>query len=227
MKKSEALAHWKSLEENQNPLQHMNAVEYKAKGSKFGACGIRIDGTPDFVDSVLSNLKDLIAGENDSTRLELAYREVNTTEIKGQKKSFDNKSEDAVVCYIRLHERGHQARYYNQRVSDTRKASQSKSKYNEYVVEMVSMRFEGQEIGKSIDVWIEEYPHTPEDSFAVVGKFPNSDEFNISDLISKEDATVFLNDMKWFLTDCLNMTVYDKTDDSLETIIDNLKKITS
>ena len=51
MKKSEALAHWKALEENQPILPHFSPIPYKASGSNYGACGIRIDGNPAFVDT--------------------------------------------------------------------------------------------------------------------------------------------------------------------------------
>ena len=113
MKKQEAMIHWSDLEEGQNPLQHMTPIENKATGSRYGACGIRIDGNPDFIDAVLSNLKPLLAGENAETRLELARNDVKPTEINGKVKSYENADEDAQVCYVRLHARGHMARQVN------------------------------------------------------------------------------------------------------------------
>mgnify|MGYP004448570747 FL=1 len=105
-KKHEVLQDWKQLQDNQDPLEHMAPIPYKSTGSKYGACGIRIDGTPEFIDAVLSNLKSLINGENQVTRLELARSEVKPTTINGETKSFVNKSLNAEVCYIRLHIRG-------------------------------------------------------------------------------------------------------------------------
>ena len=103
MKKSETLAHWKALEANQNPLPHMTPIPYKAEGSTYGACGVRIDGNPAFVDAVLSCLKGLIDGENGLTRLTLARSVVDGS---GLGKRLANKDADAEVCYIRLHQRG-------------------------------------------------------------------------------------------------------------------------
>lgn len=113
MDKKEAMEHWKSLEPNQNPLEHMQVIPYKSGGSKYGTCGIRVDGSPEFIDAVLSNLKPLLDGEGDETRLELARREVTPTEVKGQVKGYANRVREAEVCYIRLHERGHEAKRMN------------------------------------------------------------------------------------------------------------------
>ena len=113
MKKSEAMKHWRETSENQNPLDHMNAIPYKATGSRFGACGIRIDGPPEFIDAVLSNLKDILDGENDETRLELSRNKVKPTNIDGKVKTYDNADDEAEYCYVRLHQRGHEASHVN------------------------------------------------------------------------------------------------------------------
>ena len=111
MKKSDTLKKWESIPEGMPILPHFDAIPYKAKGSTYGACGIRIDGNPAFIDSVLSRLKDLAAGENHETRLTLARSEVKTKlEINGKIKSFQNTADAAQVCYIRLHERGSEAK---------------------------------------------------------------------------------------------------------------------
>ena len=111
MKKAQALARWKATQADLPILPHMDVIPYKAKGSTYGACGIRIDGNPEFIDAVMSRLKDLIDGENHFTRLNLARSEVKTKlEIGGNVKHFDNTSAEAEVCYIRLHERGSDAK---------------------------------------------------------------------------------------------------------------------
>ena len=102
-KKEESLRNWKSLPERQDPLRVMTPIAYKATGSSYGACGIRIDGNPAFIDAVLSNLKTIINGENHITRLELARSEVNGQNLG---KVFNKKEDGAEVCYIRLHMRG-------------------------------------------------------------------------------------------------------------------------
>ena len=104
--KAENLKHWKDLEKNQNILKHFEPIPYKAKGSRYGACGIRIDGSPQFIDAVLSRLTDLIAGENHLTRLELARSKVDGSKLG---KKFENQTDDAECCYIRLHVRGGEA----------------------------------------------------------------------------------------------------------------------
>lgn len=108
MKKSETLAHWRSLPDNQNPAKHCRPIPYKAKGSTYGACGVRIDGTPEFVDAVLSCLKSMLALENGSTRLGLSRKEVDSNF-----KSVPNAETRAEVCYIRCHKRGRQASMMN------------------------------------------------------------------------------------------------------------------
>lgn len=103
MKKSETLDQWRNMPENQPILKHFNPIPYKARGSTYGACGIRIDGTPQFVEAVLSHLKELIAGENHVTRLALARSVVDGSGIG---KELPNAENQAEVCYIRLHMRG-------------------------------------------------------------------------------------------------------------------------
>ena len=107
------LQHWAQLPANQPILKHMKVIHYKARGSKYGTCGIRIDGTPEFVDAVLSHLQELIAGENSMTRLELSRSQVGPVTIGDQTKGFENAETGAEVCYIRLHERGPEAQMLN------------------------------------------------------------------------------------------------------------------
>lgn len=105
MKKAQTLTRWQALEAGQPILPHMKPIPYKTTGSRYGACGIRIDGNPAFVDAVLSRLKDLIDGENHVTRLELAR---NTVDGSGIGKALPNAGRGAECCYIRLHMRGEQ-----------------------------------------------------------------------------------------------------------------------
>ncbi len=111
--KKEHLARWSNLPENQPILPVMEPVPYKAKGSKYGECGIRIDGSPAFVDAVLSRLKDLLEAEGEDTRLDTSRREVKAVQINGEMKCFPNKARDAEVCYIRVAMRGDEMRACN------------------------------------------------------------------------------------------------------------------
>jgi hypothetical protein len=106
MKKAEAMQRWHAIPADQDALRHMAPIPYKAEGSRYGACGIRIDGNPEFIDAILSRLKPLLDGENHVTRLELARSDVKPTEINGKRRSFNNADRAAEVCYIRLHMRG-------------------------------------------------------------------------------------------------------------------------
>jgi hypothetical protein len=108
--KETALAAWRGMTRKINPLPLMRAIPYKTSGSKYGTCGIRIDGTPEFIDAVLSHLTDLLPGEGVETRLELARRPVEGVEINGTRKTFENRAVAAEVCYIRLHERGEEGK---------------------------------------------------------------------------------------------------------------------
>lgn len=102
MKKADALEEWKRLEPNQPILPVMTPIPYTAKGSKYGACGIRIDGNPAFVNAVLSRLKDIIEGESGLTRLQFSRSRVNNV----LDKHFANREAEAECVYIRLCERG-------------------------------------------------------------------------------------------------------------------------
>ena len=88
---------------NQAILPHFRPIPYKAEGSRYGACGIRIDGTPAFIDAVLSHLQEVLDGENQITRLELSRAKVDGAKLG---KAFHNAEDDAEVCYIRVHMRG-------------------------------------------------------------------------------------------------------------------------
>ena len=117
MKKEETLNQWRGLEADQPIMKHMDSIPYKSEGSSYGACGVRIDGNPAFIDAILSHLKEMISGENGTTRLELAR---NTVDGKGLGKRFDKALPDAQVCYIRLHERGGEAQMMNAFVEGVR-----------------------------------------------------------------------------------------------------------
>jgi hypothetical protein len=117
MKKAEALKHWDRLPENLPIMPHFTPLPYKAKGSTYGACGIRIDGTPEFIDAVMSRLKDLMEAENETTRLSLARTPVDGATLG---KTFANKETQAEVCYIRRATRGHEAQIMASRYGITR-----------------------------------------------------------------------------------------------------------
>ncbi len=111
MKKAEALKKWKQLEDDQNYMEHLVPIPYQQRGSKYGACGLRIEGNSEFVDAVLSQLKDLITAENDVTRLGLSRKTVTPREDKEQDNPYADGNHE--VVYIRVHMRGGQAQQVN------------------------------------------------------------------------------------------------------------------
>ena len=109
MEKKEALRRWQNLEPDRDILPHFTPIAADARGSTFGACGIRISGNPEFIDAVLSRLKDLLAAEAGSTRLSLSRQPVKPVSInKGDSvvdKKWGNADTDAETCYIQIRER--------------------------------------------------------------------------------------------------------------------------
>lgn len=109
MEKKEALRRWQNLEPDQEILPHFTPIAADARGSTFGACGIRISGNPEFIDAVLSRLKDLLAAEAGSTRLNLSRQPVKPVSITNGEtvtnKQWRNADTDAETCYIQIRER--------------------------------------------------------------------------------------------------------------------------
>lgn len=109
MEKKEAIRRWQNLEPDQPIIPHFTPIAADARGSTFGACGIRISGNPEFIDAVLSRLKDLLSFEAGSTRLVLSRQPVKTVAIKAGdsvvEKQWKNADTDAETCYIQVRER--------------------------------------------------------------------------------------------------------------------------
>lgn len=109
MEKKKALRRWIETPEGLPILPHFTPLPADAKGSTFGACGIRISGNPQFVDAVLSRLKDLIEAECGATRLHFGRNEVKPVAIaKGGdvvEKQWRNADANSEVCYIQIRER--------------------------------------------------------------------------------------------------------------------------
>jgi len=103
MKKAEILSHWNQIEPDQKIK--ISQVPYKHTGSTYAEDGIRLTGSRGFIDSVLSNLKELLQHENGSTRLQLNYQESKDRETGIPTGSYN--------CYIQVHERGSEAKMVN------------------------------------------------------------------------------------------------------------------
>lgn len=107
-KKAQMMDRWKKLREGgpMGILYWMTPNPRSMKGSRFGTNNIRIMGEPKFVDAVLSNLADLIDGENEETLLHLSQFDANEVVKSDQLRSCPNVLPDAEVIYISLLERG-------------------------------------------------------------------------------------------------------------------------
>ena len=109
MEKKKALQRWIATPADLPILPHFTALPADAKGSTFGACGIRISGNPEFIDAVLSRLKDLISAESGATRLHFGRNPVKAVAISKDgevvEKQWKNADTDSEVCYIQIRER--------------------------------------------------------------------------------------------------------------------------
>jgi len=103
MKKEQMLNHWKKIKPRQSIA--VCEIPYKHKGSTYDCDGIRITGSAQFIDSVLSNIKDLLQHENGEQRLGVAYQQSKDKDTGALLDSFN--------CYIQVHERGHEAKMCN------------------------------------------------------------------------------------------------------------------
>jgi hypothetical protein len=103
MKKAEFLNHWTSIPANQDILP--TPVPYKHKGSTYDEDGIRITGSKAFIDSVLSHLKQILAYESNTTRLQIVFKETVDRETGIETGKYN--------CYVQVHERGGQAAMMN------------------------------------------------------------------------------------------------------------------
>lgn len=77
-KKADVLQFWKNLRPNM-PIQ-MEPVPETHEGTRFRSDGLRITGSPAFINSVLSRVKDIIQMESDTVRLDVEYREIENQE---------------------------------------------------------------------------------------------------------------------------------------------------
>lgn len=124
MNKAQVIEHWHKVKRNQ-PIA-ISPVPYKHTGSTYAEDGIRLTGSKQFIDSILSRLTDLLEHENDDTRLQLVYKQSVDKDTGVELPSYN--------CYIQVHERGHEARMCNAFVSGIK--NQNFGKYNGMAMDM-------------------------------------------------------------------------------------------
>lgn len=77
-KRADVIEHWKELQANM-PLA-ITPVSDEHKGTRFNTDGLRVTGSPAFINSVISRLKDFLAYENGGNKLDVEYRQVENKE---------------------------------------------------------------------------------------------------------------------------------------------------
>lgn len=96
--KPQVVQHWKDLAPGL-PMAQLRIIPRGYKGKTFSFDGLRINGSPEFIDGVLSRIKELIAYEGGDTRLSVIY-----------KQQVDNKTQQAIPgsfsFYIQVKQRG-------------------------------------------------------------------------------------------------------------------------
>ena len=97
--KTDILDYWKTVQPNM-PIT-ARPIQYSHKGSTYGEDGIRITGSPNFISTVISHLKDFLSYESQRTKLAVSYRE---TESPSKVAAGQNKT--SFVFYIAVKERG-------------------------------------------------------------------------------------------------------------------------
>lgn len=97
--KDEVIEYWKGLRPD-TPIQ-MRSIDYGHKGSTYGEDGLRITGSPQFIGSIISRIKELLAYESPTTKLSVTYRQ---TESPSQ--AAIGQSKTSYVFYVSARERG-------------------------------------------------------------------------------------------------------------------------
>lgn len=83
-KRQDVVSFWQSLKPNM-PIKP-TPVSRLHKGTRFDQDGIRITGSPDFINGVISRLKDMLQYDaHPGTKLDVEYRQIETKdgEVKG------------------------------------------------------------------------------------------------------------------------------------------------
>lgn len=96
-KRADIIRFWQSLQPNQ--LIQPAPVSKYHRGTKFRQDGLRITGSPDFINGVLSRIKDMLQFEtNPGTKLDVEYRQI-------ENKEGSPYQQPIYVCYIHVLQR--------------------------------------------------------------------------------------------------------------------------
>lgn len=96
--KKEIIDAWEKMDPNAS-FTTLRVIPKGYKGSSLPYDGMRINGSPQFIDTTLAKLKDLLRYENPQTRLSVIY-----------KQQIDTKTQmlrpNSYVAYIQVRQRG-------------------------------------------------------------------------------------------------------------------------
>jgi len=119
MKKKEMLQHWTELKGDMRLAPC--PVVYKHEGSTYDEDGLRITGSKQWIDAVLSRMKDLLKYENGSTRLQVVYKQSTDRHTGELLQSYN--------AYVQVHERGGEAKMMNAFISGAYDRTGAKRNY--------------------------------------------------------------------------------------------------
>ena len=85
-KKAEVLDFWRKLQPNL-PIK-MQPVSGDHKGTRFRSDGIRVTGSPEFINSVISRIKDMAEFEGPGVRLDVEYRQIEPSAIQNDQEKY-------------------------------------------------------------------------------------------------------------------------------------------
>lgn len=72
--KDQIVQHWKNITPGL-PMSQLRIIPQGHKGPTFSFDGLRINGSPEFIDAVLSRIKELVNYEGGGTRLGVMYKQ--------------------------------------------------------------------------------------------------------------------------------------------------------
>ena len=97
-KRADVIRFWQNLRPNE-PIMP-SPVSKEHRGTKFREDGLRITGSPEFINGVLSRLKDMLQFEtNPATKLDIEYRQI-------ENKQGDLYAKQIYVAYIHVMQKG-------------------------------------------------------------------------------------------------------------------------
>lgn len=92
-KKEEILEFWRTLKPNL-PLK-VEPIPKIHEGTRYTEDGLRITGSPEFINGILSRLKDFINYETTGTKLDVEYKQIQSTKF----------AKTAYACYIHVEQK--------------------------------------------------------------------------------------------------------------------------